>query len=710
VSYTARRSKYSDKTVLLNGGMECRDLSCGNIITLTAPAKSIAAKEYMVERISKGVASFEIACREYSADIYGDEIIVAPTGQTASDVTVSGPTSIVGDVNLGDGTDLAGTITLTPTPDKGDIYIAAGKTDFTTADDGLIIGIDDSDADKAKLYLGGDTYYLYWDGTNLVLSGNIIASSGTIGGWTIGETSLYSDNIRLDSATPSIELGNATDYLTGIGIWMGLSQSSEDYTTYTEVDIIADRLSIIADTITVTDLDTDEAVWAYYDFGLDYFDNSTDWNFKFRTKCTDQGRCGIWALTQDVGGIADLGAALKNFLYVEWWPVDNSLWIGQWHAGATGTSSTMALDLATDYYITVIIRWSESKAYLYVHTDEARTVFVDSTFIAFTNTDYFRYLFGQQGYNGAMGGSTWSGEIGDLQFSEDYKYYVGDPAGDHISWDGANLNISGTVLAGSDITGTVSDTFKINSDDDDVNVQLILGRTTGGTAVIQWNGTVISVDEAMALYKGAAIGDGGVTNYVAFSATGVATLHGSAKRKFHTRPVMDVITQIAHAVPTELTIGKYKGFAFPVGGANEEIFLRDHVPHRWDGVSDLVLRILVASGHNEAGAGGEDIGDKFQFRLAWEHSAIPGVLQATSNNVDTETTILAGRNAEDDLYWVSFTIDYDIDGVGSEIQDGAEIAANLVRIAATENEVTFEPVVLDWVMEYQIDKYYGAGD
>lgn len=203
---------------------------------------------------------------------------------------------------------------------------------------------------------------------------------------------------------------------------------------------------------------------------------------------------------------------------------------------------------------------------------------------------------------------------------------------------------------------------------------------------------------------------GGDTNYQSIDANGVTTLAGTAKRAFHTRPQMDYVAQISHAKPTQVTIGKYKGYAFPVGGANEELFFREHVPHRWDGESDIIFWVLVAIGHNEVGAGGEDVGDKFQFRLAWEHSAIPGVLQTTSNNVDVETTILAGRNSEDDLYWLSFTLDYDIDGEGNEVSDGEEIGANLVRIAASANEVTYEPVVLDWVIQYQIDKYYGTGD
>lgn len=62
-------------------------------------------------------------------------------------------------------------ITLEVVPNAGDVFFAAGKTDFTITESGLILGIDDSDGDKAKFYIGSSTQYLYWDGSNLVING-----------------------------------------------------------------------------------------------------------------------------------------------------------------------------------------------------------------------------------------------------------------------------------------------------------------------------------------------------------------------------------------------------------------------------------------------------------------------------------------------------------------------------------------------------------
>ena len=58
-----------------------------------------------------------------------------------------------------------------------DTYIAAGKTDFTTTESGLILGLDYSDSNKAKLYMGNSTQYMYFNGSNLVLSDSLIITN-----------------------------------------------------------------------------------------------------------------------------------------------------------------------------------------------------------------------------------------------------------------------------------------------------------------------------------------------------------------------------------------------------------------------------------------------------------------------------------------------------------------------------------------------------
>lgn len=66
----------------------------------------------------------------------------------------------------------------------GDSYIAAGKTDFDNTVTGFIIGLDDSDSDLPKFYMGTTTEYINFTGSTWVvavpinhLAGDILASS-----------------------------------------------------------------------------------------------------------------------------------------------------------------------------------------------------------------------------------------------------------------------------------------------------------------------------------------------------------------------------------------------------------------------------------------------------------------------------------------------------------------------------------------------------
>lgn len=60
-------------------------------------------------------------------------------------------------------------------------------------------------------------------------AGVLTASSGTVGGWTMNATDLYSNNVRFESDTERILIGSATAPLTGVGIFMGLDGSDYEF-------------------------------------------------------------------------------------------------------------------------------------------------------------------------------------------------------------------------------------------------------------------------------------------------------------------------------------------------------------------------------------------------------------------------------------------------------------------------------------------------
>lgn len=77
-----------------------------------------------------------------------------------------------------------------PAIDQQNVYVGAlvsKKQGFSNVESGYILGIDKG---TPKFYIGDDTNYLNWDGTSLTLSGAITATSGTIGGFTIGASTI----------------------------------------------------------------------------------------------------------------------------------------------------------------------------------------------------------------------------------------------------------------------------------------------------------------------------------------------------------------------------------------------------------------------------------------------------------------------------------------------------------------------------------------
>ncbi len=116
--------------------------------------------------------------------------ISAATGTFAGSLSVA---------NLTAGTISSKAITLAVAAGIGDVYFNAGKTDFNNTVAGFILGLDDSDSDTAKFYIGSTTIYFNWDGSNLIVVG------GTITGGTI-QTATSGYRVKLNGSNSKIEL------------------------------------------------------------------------------------------------------------------------------------------------------------------------------------------------------------------------------------------------------------------------------------------------------------------------------------------------------------------------------------------------------------------------------------------------------------------------------------------------------------------------
>jgi hypothetical protein len=217
----------------------------------------------------------------YATDIYGaafgspdaawlkidptNGVRIGHNATTSIQLDASGNVTVAGDitatsgyfqtVTLGKTGTASGTLVLQLNDGGGDTYVAYGKTDFTNTDAGFILGIDDSDGNKGKVYIGDSGTYLNWDGAGLAIKGSITLTGGS--GWanlTDAPTDLADINATEGSKLSGIATGadvtlsainggltvtgggitlssggaikgGQTDYATGTGFFLGYSGS-----------------------------------------------------------------------------------------------------------------------------------------------------------------------------------------------------------------------------------------------------------------------------------------------------------------------------------------------------------------------------------------------------------------------------------------------------------------------------------------------------
>jgi len=218
----------------------------------------------------------------YATDIYGaafgspdaawlkidptNGVRIGHNATTSIQLDASGNVTVAGDitatsgyfqtVTLGKTGTASGTLVLQLNDGGGDTYVAHGKTDFTNTDAGFILGIDDSDGNKGKVYIGDSGTYLNWDGAGLAIKGSITLTGGS--GWaslTDAPTDLADINATEGSKLSGIATGadvtlsainggltvtgggitlssggaikgGQTDYATGTGFFLGYSGSA----------------------------------------------------------------------------------------------------------------------------------------------------------------------------------------------------------------------------------------------------------------------------------------------------------------------------------------------------------------------------------------------------------------------------------------------------------------------------------------------------
>jgi len=300
-------------------------------------------------------------------------------------------------------------------------------------------------------YSGGE-YAYYSPTTGMVISGEIAATTGTIGGWEITATEIKSVDagagIVLDSDTPSIEVSD------GIRTRVFIGDDGDDY-------IIEVKNA------------SNEVIFSSKDAGASS-PSLAGWEI-------DSEKIAKNNVTLHSNGYILLGTG-ENIARLD---ADNAtyrLWIG----GATDSDAPFSVTKEGAIKSTSgeIGGWDINENSI-ASTDDS--IVLDPVTPSISIGAVTAYMTGI---------GIWMGEDVDTK----YKMHIGDPLNDHLYWDGENLHITGEYEGSLsidiiDTLGTENNSFTINSyGEADVNSQLIMEHHTANQFYLLWNGTIATMN------------------------------------------------------------------------------------------------------------------------------------------------------------------------------------------------------------------------
>lgn len=211
--------------------------------------------------------------------------------------------------------------------------------------------------------------------------------------------------------------------------------SSEDYTTYTEVDDDG-VITVTATKIDANSMDADVTELVYYDFGASYFDS--DWSLEYEVtqqspSAVNSYAYGLAVFQNDVPttqGLRDFfnDTASADAIYIFTLNTNPNTYykIGEHKAGSADTeSSAISLDRATytgtKLYFTVNFdddAGTYGTVYLNIYSDASRTSSLGSVSKALTEENSWRYFSQLKGWDRiGSGGDVFSVDIENLEMT-----------------------------------------------------------------------------------------------------------------------------------------------------------------------------------------------------------------------------------------------------------------------------------------------------
>jgi hypothetical protein len=134
-------------------------------------------------------------------------------------------------------------------------HIKVGQSNYNVGT-GFWLGLDEG---VPKFSLGvssGDN--LTWDGDSLDITGNLTATTGTIGGFTLGSTTLTATNLILDSSGQRITLGSSNDIVildaddATYRLWVGNATAASAPFSVTKAGVLSATGATVSGTLTAS--------------------------------------------------------------------------------------------------------------------------------------------------------------------------------------------------------------------------------------------------------------------------------------------------------------------------------------------------------------------------------------------------------------------------------------------------------------------------
>ena len=179
----------------------------------------------------------------------------------------------------------------------------------------------------------------------------------------------------------------AISNITG-AINLGLPTYLEDFTSFTEVDIAADRIQKTAQHIDHYAKDN-ETTYLYKDYGAAHFDDFTHY-IKIKKVSGDYASGIVWMLANDLGDVETLRGAAKTFIVLELTGA-NHLYLREIDDYST-YSDDYTITQGTWNYVKIVKSGTSLNAYIY--SDAGYSTLLDTLTLTLHGDWTFKYLYG----------------------------------------------------------------------------------------------------------------------------------------------------------------------------------------------------------------------------------------------------------------------------------------------------------------------------